>query len=110
MHAVTIDRCGGSQVLISGPTPDPIARPGEVLVRNRAIDVNYVDVYLRTGELYSVPTPFIPGKEAAGEVVAIGEGVTGFRPGQRVVYTEALGAYAELAAVPARLDLQGRAW
>ncbi len=69
--------------------------PGEVRVRNHAIGVNYIDVYFRTG-VYPVPQkPFIPGNEAAGEITAVGKGVKGFKPGDRVGYTVALGCYAQ---------------
>jgi NADPH2:quinone reductase len=69
--------------------------PGEVRVRNHAIGVNYIDVYFRTGH-YPVPQmPFIPGNEAAGEVIEIGRGVKGIKPGDRVGYTVSLGCYAQ---------------
>lgn len=67
---------------------------GQVLVRQHAIGLNFLDVYHRTG-LYPNPLPFTPGSEGAGEVVAVGEGVTECRPGDRVAYGTAIGAYAE---------------
>ncbi|TCU54684.1 NADPH2:quinone reductase [Novosphingobium sp. PhB57] len=79
---------------------------GEVLVRNRAIGVNFVDIYLRSGAFPAPHLPFTPGKEGAGEVVSIGEGVTGFSPGDRVAFVETLGAYAELCIVPAHFLVQ----
>ncbi|KSV64502.1 hypothetical protein N182_11340 [Sinorhizobium sp. GL2] len=77
--------------------------PGEVRVRNRAIGVNFVDIYLRSGAYPPPQLPFIPGKEGAGEVVSVGPDVEGFKPGDRVAYAEALGAYAEEHNVPARV-------
>jgi NADPH2:quinone reductase len=65
-----------------------------------AAGVNYIDVYQRTGQ-YKVAVPFTPGQEAAGVVTAVGSGVTEPRVGDRVAYTGVLGAYAELAVVPA---------
>jgi len=75
--------------------------PGEVRVRHRAIGVNFVDVYFRTGEYAPPALPFTPGNEGAGEVLAVGEGVTGFAPGDRVAYVVTLGSYAEERIVPA---------
>jgi NADPH2:quinone reductase len=75
--------------------------PGEVLVRHTAVGVNYIDVYDRSG-LYPNPLPAILGREAAGEVVALGRGVRGFKPGQRVAYVHSEpGAYSQLRNVPA---------
>ncbi|MDU0946661.1 MAG: alcohol dehydrogenase catalytic domain-containing protein, partial [Anaerococcus vaginalis] len=68
--------------------------PGEVRIRQHAIGLNFIDVYYRTG-LYKAPgLPFIAGNEAAGEVIAVGPGVTHFHPGDRVAYYENLGGYA----------------
>ena len=67
---------------------------GEVRIRQHAVGLNFIDVYYRTG-LYKAPgLPFIAGNEAAGEVVAVGPGVTNFHPGDRVAYYHNLGAYA----------------
>jgi NADPH2:quinone reductase len=68
---------------------------GEVLVRNHAIGVNFIDTYYRSGAYKAPSLPFTPGNEGAGEVVALGIGVTGFKPGDRVAYVASLGAYAE---------------
>lgn len=68
---------------------------GEVVVRNHAIGVNFIDTYYRSGT-YPVPSlPFTPGNEAAGEIVALGKGVKDFKIGDRVAYVATLGAYAE---------------
>ena len=102
VKAIRVHCHGAPDVLRYEDVDAPTPGPGEVLIRNRAIGVNYVDVYLRSGA-YAPPTlPFTPGKEGAGEVLAVGAGVEDFAPGDRVAYVEALGAYAEEHAVPAR--------
>ncbi|MFD4141286.1 quinone oxidoreductase family protein [Streptomyces sp. NPDC058572] len=73
--------------------------PGQVLVRNEAVGVNFIDVYYRDGT-YPSELPFIPGQEAAGTVVAAGGDVTGFAPGDTVAYATHRGAYTQLATVP----------
>ena len=75
--------------------------PGEVLLRQNAIGVNYMDVYHRSG-LYPLPLPSGVGTEAAGVVESVGSGVTDFKVGDRVVYgSGAPGAYADLRIIPA---------
>ncbi len=61
---------------------------------NRAIGVNYLDIYFRTG-LYPMPLPFTPGAEGSGEVTAVGSGAEGFKVGDRVAYVTTPGSYAE---------------
>ncbi|MEV0385679.1 zinc-binding dehydrogenase [Nonomuraea sp. NPDC050643] len=101
MRAVRIDEFGGPEVLVQVQAPDPEAGSGEVLVRVEAAGVNRADALLRAGSYHRAGRPpLIPGLEAAGTVAAVGEGVTGLRPGQRVMALGA-GLYAELAAVPA---------
>ncbi|THV21257.1 NADPH:quinone oxidoreductase family protein [Glycomyces paridis] len=79
--------------------PEP--GPGQVLLRTRAVAVNFPDVLLARGQYQVRPAlPFVPGIELCGEVVALGEGVTGPRVGERVVATD-IGVMAEYAAVPA---------
>ncbi|GAA2811062.1 quinone oxidoreductase family protein [Crossiella cryophila] len=100
MRAVQVQAYGGPEVLVAAEVADPVAGPGELLVRVAASGVNYIDTYHRTG-VYPVPLPFTPGLEGAGEVVAVGDGVTEFGVGARVAWASAIGSYAELAAVPA---------
>jgi NADPH2:quinone reductase len=78
--------------------PPPAA--GQVRLRQTAIGLNFIDVYTRTG-LYAGPTPAVLGVEAAGVIEALGEGVTGFRPGDRVVYNGVPGGYASHRNAPA---------
>ncbi|MGF1634866.1 MAG: NADPH:quinone reductase [Phycisphaerae bacterium] len=85
MQAILIESNGGPDVLTLRDLPDPQPGPGQVRVDVRAAGVNPVDTYLRAGTPpYTRPTPFVPGFDAAGVVSAIGEGVTGWMPGQRV--------------------------
>ncbi|MDJ1156866.1 quinone oxidoreductase [Chelatococcus sp. SYSU_G07232] len=101
MKAIRVHRYGGPEVLSYEDVEAELPGAGEVRVRNRAIGLNYIDTYYRTGA-YAVPAlPFVPGNEGAGEVVSVGEGVTGFAPGDRVAYAATLGAYAEERNVPA---------
>ncbi|MGH8501090.1 MAG: quinone oxidoreductase family protein [Gammaproteobacteria bacterium] len=74
---------------------------GEVRIRHTAVGLNYIDVYFRKGTYPAPGFPFIPGMEAAGRVEALGPDVTEFRPGDRVAYAGALGAYAEQRIMPA---------
>ena len=98
MKAVVCEAFGGSEVLAVREVPDPPPPgPGEVQVRIRARGVQYVDVLMLAGKYQFRPEPpFIPGGEGAGEVVAIGSGVTGFKPGDRMMSRQRLGAFAEI--------------
>ena len=100
MKAIQAQEIGGPEVLQLRDVPDPQPGEGQALVRVRATGVNFIDIYQRSG-LYKLDLPYVPGSEAAGEVVALGLGVTEFAVGDRVAYSNVLGAYAELAAVPA---------
>ena len=86
MKVVMCERYGGPETLVVRDVPSPEPGPGEVKIRLRARGVSFTDV-LRIAGQYHVKTepPFIPGGEAAGEVVSVGPGVTGFAPGQRVL-------------------------
>ena len=102
VKAIRIHENGGPEVLLYEDIDLPAPGPGQVQVRQHAIGVNYLDVYFRTG-LYPTPSkPFTPGNEGAGEIVALGQGVTHFRIGDRVAYAGAQGAYAEALNIDAR--------
>jgi len=73
--------------------------PGEVRVRNTAIGLNFIDTYHRSG-LYPLPLPLVLGSEGAGVVEAVGPKVKEFKVGDRVAYTQPLGAYAEVLLRP----------
>jgi len=100
MKAIVVESYGGPDVLKYKEAETPVASAGGALVRLKAIGVNYIDVYHRTG-LYPLPLPFIPGMEAAGVVEEVGEGVSDLAVGDRVAYAMTPGAYAELSRVPA---------
>jgi NADPH2:quinone reductase len=98
--AIRIHAHGGPEVLQweDVPTPDP--GPGEVLVQQAAVGLNYVDVYFRTG-LYKTALPAIIGMEGAGTVKSVGAGVTEVAVGDRVAYATGIGAYATHRVIPA---------
>lgn len=100
MRAIRLAAVGGPERLTWVDCPDPIAGAGEVVVRNAAVGVNFIDIYHRTG-LYPLPLPTGLGTEAAGSVESVGPGVVSFSPGDRVAYATApIGAYAERHCVP----------
>jgi NADPH2:quinone reductase len=101
-HAIRVHEYGGPEALVWEEVPLPAPKPGEALVRHRAIGLNYIDVYFRTG-LYKAPAlPATIGMEASGVVEAVGEGVTHVAPGDRVAYATApIGAYAEARSIKA---------
>jgi NADPH2:quinone reductase len=98
MKAVVCEAFGGPEVLALREVPDPPAPgAGEVQVRIGARGAQYVDVLMLAGKYQFRPEPpFVPGSEAAGEVVAIGPDVTRFKIGDRVMSRHRLGALAEL--------------
>jgi NADPH:quinone reductase len=101
MKAVFIEQTGGLDALKYGDFPAPKAGPGEVLVKIAYSGVNFIDTYHRAG-LYPLPLPAVLGSEASGTIESIGEGVSGFHPGDRVAYAMVRGSYAEYHAVPTR--------
>lgn len=100
MRAVICRSYGTPEDLVIDDVPDPVAAPGQLLVRVRAAAVNFPDVLFIAGKYQvKIPPPFIPGNEIAGEVIAAGDGAR-FRPGQRVSGTT-FGAFAEKALLDA---------
>ena len=116
MKAVVCEAFGGPEVLALREVPEPpLPGPGELQVRIQARGVQYVDVLMLAGKYqYRPEPPFVPGGEGAGEVVAVGPGVGGFKPGDRVMSRQRLGAFAELGnckaddcdPIPAALSLE----
>jgi NADPH2:quinone reductase len=102
MRAVRFERTGGPDVLELVELDRPAPGPGEVLIRNEAIGINFIETYQRSG-LYPLPLPSGLGEEGSGIVEAVGDGVTRVRPGDRVAYATGagLGAYAEYKLAPA---------
>jgi NADPH2:quinone reductase len=96
MRAIRVDEFGEPEVMRLETVADPRPGPGEALVRLDAAGVNFIDVYFRKG-LYKTTLPFTPGSEGAGTVVAVGDGVTTTRVGDRVASTNFAGSYAELS-------------
>ncbi|WP_371346193.1 quinone oxidoreductase [Ancylobacter sp. IITR112] len=92
--AIRVHEVGGPEVLRLDEVTLGAPGPGEVRLRHTAVGLNFIDTYFRSG-LYPAPNglPFIPGNEAAGVVVEVGEGVDGLKPGDRVAYGSSLGAY-----------------
>lgn len=98
--AIEMTATGGPDVLVLRDVEKPVPGPGQALVRIEASGVNFIDVYFREGR-YPAHLPLIPGQEAAGTVVAVGDGVTTVKAGDRVAWCSVLGTYAEYAVAPA---------
>lgn len=97
---MVVRRFGGPEVIEREDFDPGQPGPGEVLVVNEAIGLNFIDTYFRTG-LYDAPFPIALGSESVGKVVALGSGVTGFALGDRVGSVSAPGAYATHRILPA---------
>ena len=95
MLAVQISRHGGPEELRLAELPDPVPGPGEALVRNSWIGVNYVDLQHRAGHPYPVQLPLIPGTEAAGTVTEVGDGADPGLVGVPVVHFGTLVLYGQ---------------
>ena len=100
--AVRVHKHGGPEVLTYEQIEVGAPGPGQIKVKNRACGVNYIDTYFRMG-MYPSPVglPFVSGNEGAGEVMAVGPGVTDIKVGDRVGYVTALGGYSEERLMPA---------
>jgi NADPH2:quinone reductase len=97
---VVVHAVGGPEVLEWTELETAAPAAGEVRLAQRAVGVNFIDTYFRSG-LYPWPsTPWIPGAEAAGVVEDLGPGVTAFKPGDRVAYTIPVGAYRTRRVMP----------
>lgn len=100
-HAIVVHKTGGPEALEFTEVKVGPPQAGQVKLKQHAIGVNYIDVYLRTG-LYPQPNPgFIPGMEGAGEVIEVGSGVTDLKAGDRVAYAGPAGGYATERLIPA---------
>jgi len=99
--AIRIHVNGGPEVMKWEDVPTPEPGPGEALIRQAAVGLNYIDVYFRTG-LYKAPSmPLVIGQEGAGTVVAVGANVTTVAPGDRVAYAGSIGGYATQRVISA---------
>jgi len=103
--AVRVHKTGGHEVLTFEEIDVPAPGQGQLRVKQHACGVNFIDTYFRMG-MYPSPVglPFVAGNEGAGEVIAVGPGVTDFKVGDRVGYVTALGCYAAERLVPADRD------
>jgi NADPH:quinone reductase len=101
--AIRIHEVGGPEKMIFEDVPTPKPGAGQVTVRHKAIGLNFIDVYFRTG-LYPAPSmPFVMGNEGAGDIIALGKGVTDFKLGDRVAYVSQLGAYSEERVIDTKI-------
>ena len=100
--AICVHETGGPDVLKWEDVDVPEPGAGEALVRQTAAGLNFIDTYQRSG-LYPIALPAIMGNEGAGVIEAVGDGVTEVKPGDRVAYHSAPGAYAEQRIVPSWL-------
>src|SRR4051794_24347725 len=101
MRAVVITKHGGPEVLQVQERPDPPVGPGEVRIEVKAAGINFADTMARTGLYPDAPKlPSVVGYEVAGEVESVGEGVSDYKAGDRVLAGTRFGGYAELVTVP----------
>lgn len=100
VKAIRIHEFGGPNVMRLEDIELAPPGKGEVLVRNHAAGVNFIDTYFRTGHYKPPSLPCTLGNEAAGEIIETGKGVGGFKVGDRVAYVATLGCYAEQRIVP----------
>lgn len=102
MKALLSEQPGGPETLKLAELPDPVAGAGQVVVAVKACSINYPDVLIIEDKYqFKPPRPFAPGSEIAGIVESVGEGVTGWAPGDRVIATTGHGGLSEKVAVPA---------
>lgn len=99
--AIRIHQTGGPEVLQLEDIELAAPAKGEVRIRHHAIGLNFIEIYFRKG-MYPAPLPFTPGNEGAGQIVAVGKGVKGFKVGDRVAYAAIPGSYAEERNIDAR--------
>jgi NADPH:quinone reductase len=102
MKAVVMNGTGGREMLEHVERPDPVAGPGQALVEITFAGVNFMDIGVRQGMAWTdTPNPKVLGVEGVGRVLAVGDGVEGVAPDQRVAWVYAPGSYAERIAIPA---------
>ena len=107
MRALLSEAAGGPETLVLREVADPVAGPGQLLVRVRACAINYPDVLIIEDKYqFKPPRPFAPGGEVAGVVEAVGEGVSGWSVGERVIAMTGHGGLAEMVAVNAATALR----
>ena len=92
--AVRVHKTGGPEVLTYEDAAIPAPGQGQIKIKTHAAGVNFIDCYFRNGSYPAPSMPFIAGNESAGEVIAVGPGVTDLKVGDRVAYVGPLGGYA----------------
>jgi NADPH:quinone reductase len=103
MKALLCTQPGKPEDLIVADLPDPVAGPGEAVVRVEAAALNFFDLLIIAGKYQYKPAfPFSPGAEFAGTVESLGEGVSGFAPGDRVIGYSGWGAARQKLAIAAK--------
>lgn len=100
VQAIRIHQPGGPEVLKWEPVDVGQPQQGQVRLKHHAVGLNYIDTYHRSG-LYKIDLPAVIGMEGAGEVTAVGPGVTDLKVGDRVAYANPMGSYAEERLIPA---------
>ena len=109
MKAVVVHKFGAPQDLVVSELPMPSPGPGEVLIEAHAFGLNFPDLLVAAGKYQTLPAlPFVPGKELAGVVTALGDGVTNLKLGDRVMGQLENGAFAETVAINAEPDRDRR--
>lgn len=107
MRAALVKEFGPPSTLVIEEVPDPVPGPGEVVIEVGAVSINFPDILVVAGTYQNLPPrPFSPGKEAAGRVIAVGEGVDRIAVGQRVLGLVEYGGYAEQLVVPEDLVME----
>jgi NADPH:quinone reductase len=103
MRAIVMNGAGGREMLEYIERPDPAPGPDEALVEIAFAGVNFMDIGVRQGTVWTkIPNPKILGVEGVGRVLAVGNGVQGIEPGRRVAWVYAPGSYAHRIAIPAK--------
>jgi NADPH2:quinone reductase len=104
MRAIVCEAWGGPETLVLRELADPVAKPGEVVVKIHAAGINFPDVLIIQKKYQVQPAlPFTPGAEIAGEIESVSEGVSGFKIGDRVLALCSIGGFAEKIALNAHL-------
>ena len=98
---IIVRAAGGPEAMEWAALESAAAGPGEVRIAQRAVGVNFLDIYYRTGQYAWPTTPLIPGSEASGVIDEVGAGVTHLAVGDRVAYIMPTGAYRTRRVVPA---------
>lgn len=106
MKAIRVNELGGAEKLSLEEIEKPVPKADEVLIKVAAAGINYADTMMRSGNYLTKPDlPFTLGYEAAGTIESLGENVSGFSVGQRVLATTSSGGYAEFATAKAALTM-----